>query len=320
MILIVTISDDLHAKVVQQQLFGMGMRDCHILECDRISETFHIGVTLGDDCNRGYLKISNNLTIATRCIELIWWRRMRADQKIVNGQFHPHELAIINNDSRGALTGVLETTFHGTWISSPAATDRASNKIYQLKAARDCGFRIPSTIVSQDIQEVTEFVDFHRGNVIVKPVVGAAGPIMFTQFIRDPTKYLPESFSISPAIYQEYIDGTEHIRLNCFGDNSYAAKIATNDLDWRPNLNVPISDWNVPVELHLMVRRTLDRLGLAMGIVDIKITPEGEFVWLEVNPQGQFLFLEPLTKVPLTRIFAEFLLESMKNTKPVIVD
>jgi hypothetical protein len=43
-----------------------------------------------------------------------------------------------------------------------------------------------------------------------------------------------------------------------------------------------------------------------MGIVDLKVTPSGEAVWLEVNPQGQFLFLEGLTGEPLTEHFAEY--------------
>jgi hypothetical protein len=45
-----------------------------------------------------------------------------------------------------------------------------------------------------------------------------------------------------------------------------------------------------------------------MGIVDLKLTPKGEVVWLEVNPQGQFLFLQPLTKMSLDQYFADYLL------------
>jgi hypothetical protein len=48
-----------------------------------------------------------------------------------------------------------------------------------------------------------------------------------------------------------------------------------------------------------------------MGIVDLKETPDGELVWLEVNPQGQFLFLESLTGQPLASYFADYLLSSI---------
>lgn len=90
----------------------------------------------------------------------------------------------------------------------------------------------------------------------------------------------------------------------------YAALIATTALDWRPDLNVPISPWPVPDGIRRRVGTVLRQLGLRMGIVDLKLTPEGEPVWLEVNPQGQFLFLEPLTGEPLTEHFADFLLSA----------
>jgi hypothetical protein len=44
-----------------------------------------------------------------------------------------------------------------------------------------------------------------------------------------------------------------------------------------------------------------------MGNIDLKITPEGECVWLEVNPQGQFLFLDALTDLQLADRFVDYL-------------
>ena len=86
--------------------------------------------------------------------------------------------------------------------------------------------------------------------------------------MRDPRELPPESFEVAPALYQEYIPGARHVRLNCFGDHSYAALIESDALDWRPNLNVPMREWCVPSEVHVRVRDVLDGLGLAMGIVD----------------------------------------------------
>jgi hypothetical protein len=50
--------------------------------------------------------------------------------------------------------------------------------------------------------------------------------------------------------------------------------------------------------------RTLD---LRMGVFDLKLTPGGELVWLEINPQGQFLFIEGLSELKLTDLLADFL-------------
>lgn len=218
----------------------------------------------------------------------------------------------MNNDCRGALAGVLAAEFQGQWISTPDATDRAADKLYQLAVAKKAGFRVPRTLVSQSREEVIAFTQ-QVGRTIVKPVVGARGPLMFTQYIDDPASIPAQSFEVCPATYQEYVEGQRHIRLNCFGELMYAALIETDALDWRPNLNVAMSPWKVPEDVAQRVTAVLHGLGLRMGIVDLKLTPDGEPVWLEVNPQGQFLFLEPLINEPMAEHFADFLLSLTGN-------
>lgn len=46
-----------------------------------------------------------------------------------------------------------------------------------------------------------------------------------------------------------------------------------------------------------------------MGIFDVKLTDDGEPVFLEVNAQGQFLFVEALCGIPLADTFSAFLVD-----------
>lgn len=48
-------------------------------------------------------------------------------------------------------------------------------------------------------------------------------------------------------------------------------------------------------------------LGLVYGAFDFVITPDVEWIFLEVNPGGQFGFLEDRTGAPLTAILADLL-------------
>ena len=54
-----------------------------------------------------------------------------------------------------------------------------------------------------------------------------------------------------------------------------------------------------PHELDLTVaeclRRLFTDLDLVYGAVDLRLTRQGEYVFLEVTPSGQYLFLELLT-------------------------
>ena len=101
-------------------------------------------------------------------------------------------------------------------------------------------------------------------------IVGAPGPMLETRKLKEPGEFDVESFQAAPAIFQEYIPGERHLRRR--------------------------------------VRAVLDTLGLEMGVIDLKLTPDGTLVWLEVNPQGQFLFLDALTHLGLTDRFAAYLL------------
>jgi glutathione synthase/RimK-type ligase-like ATP-grasp enzyme len=306
MILIVSVENDLHALTIRRTLASR-RQPVAILECDRISAGSGLALHLRANGDLTSSAILPDGPVSLGVIEVVWWRRVRVDQQFHGETPHAHEVQLINNDCRGALEGALRTSVRGQWISDPSATDRASNKIWQLAVAAACGFRVPETLVSQSAAEVKDFTRRFDGRVIVKPVVGTAGPLLFTQFVGDVDRLDPASFTLAPALYQEFIPGTRHIRLNCFGQQSYAAAIDTQELDWRPNLGVPISEWPVPGDVHGRVRRVLDMLGLEMGIIDLKLTPAGELVWLEVNPQGQFLFLQGITGMPLAEYFADFL-------------
>lgn len=317
--LIVTQADDLHGLAVQAAVHKRGF-DCHIVESDQLSGRESISYAVGAAvAGFALIRTSGGELLDPTTIHAIWWRRFKTGQQVDSAELTESHRSLINNDCFGALVGSLQNTFAGKWISSPRATEHASNKLNQLAAAHGCGLRIPDTVVTQSPSVVRDFCQRHNDRVIVKPVAGTPGPLLFTQFVRDEHLQAEDSIRACPAIYQEYIPGTRHIRLNCFGDQSYASLILTEDLDWRPNLGVPISRFPVPNALHDSIRRVLDVLGLDMGIVDLKQTPDGEFVWLEVNPQGQFLFLEGLTKEPLTEHFAEYFTQTEAGRHVAVV-
>jgi hypothetical protein len=312
-ILIVSQSDDVHAVSVKRALRQRGFSDCFLIETDRISNTGDLRLEISNCGTDGHVNDAEGNSISVSEAKVIWMRRFSPTQRPIPDLAKNESQELIDNDCGGAVCALFDICFRGKWISDPDATIKASNKLYQLNVARQCGFRVPDTLISQDKSEVIRFFERHQGKVVVKPVVGMASRFLLTRALKHPDRIDKESYKRSPAIYQEYIAGTRHIRLNCFGDHSYAASIESNAIDWRPNLTVKMNPWPVPDRVHAKVREVLDKLGLAMGVIDIKEDPEGALVWFEVNPQGQFLFLEPLTGLQLTNHFAEFLVEEWEQ-------
>ncbi|KOG55749.1 hypothetical protein ADK75_10100 [Streptomyces virginiae] len=112
-------------------------------------------------------------------------------------------------------------------------------------------------------------------------------------------------------IYQEIIPGGRHLRMNVLGERTVTVLLESEDLDWRPNLDIPAREVLIPNEIEESVLATLKSLGLNMGAVDMKITDDGKYVFLEVNPQGQFLFLEGMCGVPITDRVADYFMSEI---------
>jgi glutathione synthase/RimK-type ligase-like ATP-grasp enzyme len=50
------------------------------------------------------------------------------------------------------------------------------------------------------------------------------------------------------------------------------------------------------------------RLGLCYGTIDLVLTPDDRYVFLEINPNGQFLWIEQLTGLPISDAICDLLM------------
>jgi glutathione synthase/RimK-type ligase-like ATP-grasp enzyme len=300
-ILIVSNTNDLHALAVRRELLSMGCC-AHLLACDELrSHQFSFEFS-----REPYLRIASQ-RVDVADISTIWWRRPSLNQRLPEGAFDDDQIDFINKNCASTLRSFLNASFSGEWVSSPEATDRAGDKLHQLRVARQQGFRVPDTLVSNDPKTVREFHQRHHGNIIIKAARNSGRVFLATQRV-DLDELSDDQIRAVPSIYQELIPGTGHLRVNCFGNKVHAALIETDALDWRPNINVPISPFSVDTDLEEQIIALLKAFDLRVGVMDLKFSDRGDLVWFEVNPQGQFLFLEPLTGQNLLASFADFLL------------
>lgn len=300
---IVSVANDLHALAVAD-LVRQRETDCVLVECNRVSSSSPL--SWSSDPGSSFLTTSAG-PVAVSAIDVVWWRRVNAPQLLDADADAVHK-DLVNNDSRSSLRGTLLTDFTGTWVSAPAATDHADNKLVQLRVASSVGFNVPRTLVSNDPVAIREFCAALDGDVVIKAVHGSrlAGTIT-TQFLTPAALDDDDSMRICPTIYQQHIHGDRHVRAHVFGDRVEAALLTASRLDWRSDLTTPMVEWTVPQELADRLRTLIAALGLKMGVVDLKVPATGDPVFLEVNSQGQFLFVEALTKMPLSARLAEYL-------------
>jgi glutathione synthase/RimK-type ligase-like ATP-grasp enzyme len=313
-IIILTITNDLHALTIQKELQNNEDIRCEIVEIDRIAESGFLNWSnIDDPLFETTLPCRNGSSIDIKNIHLIWLRRINYPQKVslTNNSFH---LDLINNDCKESLLGILFNEFRGKWINHPLSSRNAENKLIQLEAATRAGFRTPLTLVSQDPKKIKMFCLRLDNNVIVKPVSGTNQYHLFTRKITSVHLENESNLKLCPAIYQEYIDGKKHIRAHCFGSEVYSFLIESNDIDWRENLNnLNLTFYEMSSNFKNRLLNVIDYLGLEMGVIDLKLDKDEIPIWLEINPQGQFLFIEGLTGFDMTSTFADFLYRKASN-------
>lgn len=240
----------------------------------------------------------------------LWWRRP-ARHRIPSEVQERRARRFCADEAVAAFRGWLHGLGHQV-INPVAAEAAAARKPLQLWAAKEVGLRIPRTLITNDPEEARAFLSPANGPAIFKVLTGTSW--QFTETRQFNGKYVQDlqSLRFAPAIFQELIEAEADIRATVVDDHVYAAAIRAKRsnarLDWR-------LDGAAEITKHALDRVTcrklielLRRLGLRFGAIDMRLTREGEYIFLEVNPGGQFLFCEIHAGLPISRAVAESLL------------
>jgi hypothetical protein len=304
---ILTRARDFHAFAIRHALGARGVQACAIVETDALAVTGGMSWSPSDEVTAATIRDIDGEHVAVAALNAVWWRRLTGDPRLPDDLHDPAARDLVTRDCRATLVGLMVTEFDGAWISHPEATRMAENKLVQLDAARRAGLRLPRTLVSQDPDAVRGFCRELDGRVIVKTVAGTPMTPIMTGALTQEMLRSDRAISLSPAIYQEHVPGSRHLRICCFGDEIHTALLEAEALDWRYPLDATAEPYALDESVAERLRTLLADLELRMGIFDMKLADDGEPVWLEVNPQGQFLFLEGMCGLPLTDAFADFL-------------
>jgi glutathione synthase/RimK-type ligase-like ATP-grasp enzyme len=298
MILIIAPEDDLHAVVVGQRLRDRGVP---FTIWNTTWFPWRHRVTWSP--LETHISCTNDLPLEQ--IAHVWWRRYRgptlsptlADEAVK--RFCAGEASEL---LRGMFSSGIAIT------NDPHAEWRADSKILQLTIARSLGLTIPRTIVSNNREAIHHFLKA-VGTAVLKPLLCDYPHSIETRacaledFVDETTTRL------APTMVQERVPCAADIRVCVIGNRVFAAELISADenrIDWR----LTASGWRphtLPGNLEDKLRRMVDVLDLEMGSYDLRLTPEGEYVFFELNPNGQFLFLEVDADLPISQTVADYL-------------
>lgn len=222
----------------------------------------------------------------------------------------------------------LLLVYHDVFCVNPPPLNLAfEEKCCQMMLAAEVGLRIPPTLYTTRLSAASEFAAQQDGTLIYKPfrpfirMMAAEGDKpsraakLLTNRVRPADLVEPEGFLPTPGIFQPYIDKQIELRVVVVGRRLFACAIhsqqsARSRDDWRRyDLdNTPHEPYELPSEIADKILRLMDRLGLVFGSIDLILTPEGEYVFLEINPNGQFDWIARLAGLPIYEHLAAMLM------------
>jgi ATP-GRASP peptide maturase of grasp-with-spasm system len=255
-------------------------------------------------------------------IQSVWYRKRPANLASEKDENLPANKAInkyFQNEQDGLYTSLCVLLSDKKWLNN--YNNSRPNKVLQLKIANRIGLKTPATKLIIDKETMMSFAK-SKHKIIIKPILDVQfiyyENVSYTQYTKilsiTEIKKLPPSFF--PCLVQEFIEKNLEIRTFFIEDKLYSMAIcSTHDkqtsIDFRkynykyPNRNVP---YKLPQHIEEKIILLMKELYLNSGSLDLILSENGEYYFLEVNPVGQFGMVSFPCNYNLEKIIAQSLI------------
>ncbi len=317
---------DAHAIAVKAALESIGVKVTRFVS-DQFPANAEISTLLSPELGKTdfYLPINNSILQPNQSIDVVWNRRP-ALPKTSNLDIHKDDISVVERECKEFWNSFVVSSFpNASWINTWESSKKARSKLLQLATAKECGFKIPKTLFSNNPEDIKRFLTLNSEST--KTIVKSFLPVNWTEGLNVKTLYatevdaakLPSDYllRVAPAIYQEKIPKAYEIRSTFFGPTGLHAKI-----DAEKN-GAPLQDWRqgyyfdlktephlLPLDIETKCLAFMKKLNLKFGCFDFIVTPDGEYIFLEVNEAGQFLWVERYCpEIKMMNAFCKFVLD-----------
>ena len=266
----------------------------------------------------GYLAFPNRHLQFSQ-IKSVWYRR--PVNPMPNSDLDDESRNFVTIESLSTLEG-LWRTLNCFWISKPDNIRIAENKLFQLCQAKQMGFQVPNTIVTNDPDTAKAFYLKLDEDIIYKPLRkgrldrGESQSIIFTNPVNHEAASQLDKVEYAPTLLQHYVHKQLELRITVIGEQVFAVSLDSQAIpeakhDWRRALNSEIDQqlFKLPLEIENKCRVYVKALGLEFGAIDLILTPDGQYVFLEINPNGQWAWIQQVCpSIPLRETLADLLI------------
>lgn len=310
MIVVISHEADVHARRVIERLAGWG-RPTFLFDLADFPNAATLSIDYRDPgAPRAVVDHADRGIVDLTAASAVWWRRPQFVDLA----------AVTDPDARGFTYGEWHEALNGLnllltcpWMNPPQQDEAASRKAHQLTVAHSLGLRVPDTLMTSDPASARSFVERHGLGRTIYKIFSATNQVWReTRLVQAGDLASFEALRLAPVIFQEYVPAVADIRVTIVGDEMFPMAIDSRgtsyEIDFRVSLaEARTSACELPSDIVAALRLLMKRFGIVYGGVDLRLTPEGEYVFLEINPAGEFLFAEHGTGLPITDAVAGWL-------------
>ncbi|NES99760.1 MAG: MvdD family ATP-grasp ribosomal peptide maturase [Sphaerospermopsis sp. SIO1G2] len=320
-VLIVTFSNDNESiPLVIKEIEAQGEKAFRF-DTDRYPTEVKVDIHYGETEKVIITDGDNKLDLSE--VSSVWYRRMRYGAKIpetMDKQFRTASVEECRRTVRGMIASLQ--AFHFDKMSN---VDITNHKQLQLQVAKQLGLDIPQTLTSNNPEAVRQFAsEFPEHGIVTKMLSSFAiygdnkeEMVVFTSPVTENDLDNMEGLCYCPMTFQENIPKALELRTTIVGHRIFTAAVNSQDLegstyDWRKegrNLSQNWQAYQLPEEIEKKLLQLMAHFGLNYGAIDIIVTPDGRYVFLEINPVGEFFWMEVYPPhFPISSAIAEILL------------
>jgi len=302
MIVMVSFPDNEHVEEVRQHLRA----EYVVLDQADFPERISLHCRSAAAGLRLTLRLPDGKLLDLDDVRSIWSRRIRPFG--LAAHLTPVGTQFAWSECHEAISG-LWYSFHAFWMNHPLADEAAQRKILQLRVATQVGLRTPETLITNDPAEAAAFLDrIGPGQLVRKAFRNIEEAPRVTALVGDADRAKLKLVRHAPVIFQRFVPAVAALRVTIIGDEVFAALITSEEahqVDYRPGLNsAKVAAHRLPAEVSSGLVALMHRLGLSYGAIDLRLTPDGEYVFLEINPAGEYLFVSRRTGQPIPQAIA----------------
>lgn len=313
MILLLSHAADDHAEAVLSELTAAGV-EAVVFDTGELPQRAALAMTYGPESGPSFaLREAGGPEIDLSAVSAAWWRRPRPFE--LDPDLPDDEVEFTYNECFEAVSG-LWASLPAFWVNDPQRDQTASHKPYQLKVASDVGLSVPRTLITNDPDAARAFVDEHGvDRTVYKCFAATPRHWRETRLMRTEELALLDRVQAAPVIFQEFVPADADLRVTMVGDRCFPAAIhpreTAYEADFRMDLGTAkLAPTDLPASVERRLRALMHRLGLVYGAIDLRRTPTGEHVFLEINTSGQWRFVEDRTGQSITAALARTLAEA----------